>query len=239
MALPSRYKQLLLAGASSLALAQSALAADKPVTKAPPAVASWAGPYAGIHLGAAWHELEFRELAAPFFFPGVQGASLNQNGFIGGAQAGYNWQAQNYVFGLEADISWISGSGRTTAVGSGLNSEAFTKMDWLATFRARAGFVVNPLFYVTGGLAVASVTNTWLEVNGPPSGYRSDKVRTGYVVGVGAEHMYAANRTVRLELLYVDLGKVTDQPMLFGDPHYRSEFRNTAVIARGAFNLKF
>jgi outer membrane immunogenic protein len=236
----ARLTRFLLASASTLALACAASAADKPVTKAPPVVANWTGPYAGINLGAAWHEAEFRELSPlPVFFPGLPPQSLSQTAFTGGIQTGYNWQNQSYVYGIEADINWVAGSERGGGFALGIGSSTFTKIDWLATLRARAGFVINPLFYITGGLAIASIENEWLTVGGTPTGFVSDKTRVGYVVGAGAEHMYAANRTVRLEVLYLDFGKHVVNPPLFGQLHYRSEFRNTAIIARAAFNLKW
>ena len=34
----------------------------------------------------------------------ITSASYNMNGFIGGGQAGYNWQTNNWVWGIEGDI---------------------------------------------------------------------------------------------------------------------------------------
>ena len=45
----------------------------------------WQGLYAGVHAGFGW--------------------SGDADGAVGGAQAGYNWQSQQFVYGLEADIS--------------------------------------------------------------------------------------------------------------------------------------
>ena len=69
----------------------------------PPPPSNWAGFYLGGNIGGGIG----RDRTA-FTFTAV-GAStelfnLSPDGFIGGAQAGYNWQAGNWVFGLEADI---------------------------------------------------------------------------------------------------------------------------------------
>src|SRR5258708_13978569 len=53
-------------------------------------VYSWAGPYLGANLGYAWGSVEHNP-AKP-------------SGFVGGAQAGYNWQTGPWVFGVEGDI---------------------------------------------------------------------------------------------------------------------------------------
>ena len=98
--------------------------------------------------------------------------NIDQSGFIGGGQAGYNYQwGQNFVVGLEADIqgSGIRGTGSYTGVGS----DAYTmfgmphgtrtaigggvvqaNLDWFGTVRGRIGYLFTPnlLVYATGGL---------------------------------------------------------------------------------------
>ena len=51
---------------------------------------SWAGPYLGANLGYGWGS--------------VDNNPTNPSGFVGGVQAGYNWQSGAMVFGLEGDI---------------------------------------------------------------------------------------------------------------------------------------
>ena len=41
-----------------------------------------------------------------------------QTGFIGGGQAGYNWQSGAAVFGLETDFDWTMPSKNSTFVSS-------------------------------------------------------------------------------------------------------------------------
>jgi outer membrane immunogenic protein len=33
-------------------------------------------------------------------------SAFGPDGIIGGVQAGYNWQVNNYLLGLEADANW-------------------------------------------------------------------------------------------------------------------------------------
>src|SRR5262249_1869289 len=51
---------------------------------------SWAGPYLGGNLGWAWGS--------------VDNNPTRPSGFVGGAQAGYNFQTGPWVFGIEGDI---------------------------------------------------------------------------------------------------------------------------------------
>ena len=95
---------------------------------------------------------------------------LDPQGVLGGVQAGYNWQAGKFVFGLEADIqaSDIHGNAVLTPIiqnngtpfpGAGFLA-ASQRIDWFGTVRARAGFtpVDRLLLYVTGGLAYGDVS---------------------------------------------------------------------------------
>jgi len=95
--------------------------------------------------------------------------SLNTraDGGIGGFDLGYNVQLNNFVWGVETDISRsnIAGSASSTVntfappLSNGLpysaTAENQTKIDYLGTIRARVGFapIANVLFYATGGLA--------------------------------------------------------------------------------------
>jgi opacity protein-like surface antigen len=67
---------------------------------------------------------------------------LNGSGFTGGGQAGYNWQAGKWLFGIEGDISYVGINdsnfiNRPVAaplVGNFLHSET-EKNGWLGTLR--------------------------------------------------------------------------------------------------------
>ena len=108
-------------------------------------------------------------------------SSPRLDGVLGGAQIGYNWQANAWVFGLEADIQGTSedgsGSASETVTPAGLLILALPpttgtlnyseKLPWFGTVRGRLGVLANPnwLFYATGGLAYGEVdTNTTFTV---------------------------------------------------------------------------
>jgi outer membrane immunogenic protein len=114
------------------------------------------------------------------FFP-VTSNHGNNSGFIGGVQAGYNFQftpGAGFVVGGEADIDWADlGHNRN----NGLLFTSFTvpqfpgtvfspsglavathnnNNQWLGTVRLRAGYAWDRLLvYATGGLAYGSIRN--------------------------------------------------------------------------------
>jgi outer membrane immunogenic protein len=225
-------RQHLLATVSTLALVGTASAADLPrvITKAPTAAIAptWTGPYIGLNGGVAWHRarLTYTQLA-PFF---TDQFSLTEVGATAGAQAGYNWQWQNFVAGIEADLNWIDGAGGRIFPGANFS----TSLNRLATIRGRAGITLSPtLVYVTGGFARGKVENT--SIVGPRTFVDRD-TRSGWTAGGGIEHMFASNWTAKAEVLYVDLG---DSRTIFNGGGYSSRFRNTAIIGRIGLNLRW
>jgi outer membrane immunogenic protein len=117
-----------------------ALAADLPV-KAPPAppppapVFSWNGFYIGANIGGAWTNGSITD--------NFTGADLgfSNSGFIGGGQAGFNWQINNFVFGIEGDIDGADISHTSSAIGTPIGVlQGRTSTDWIATLTGRVGW---------------------------------------------------------------------------------------------------
>lgn len=138
---------------------------------------SWAGPYLGANLGYGWGEVD-NSIAKP-------------SGFLGGVQAGYNWQSGQFVFGIEGDIQ---GSGADDRFAAWKFSNP-----WFGTVRGRVGYAMNNvLLYGTGGLAFG-------ELKAEAFGLTETHTTTGWTVGAGAEVGFAPNWTAKVEYLYVDL----------------------------------
>jgi outer membrane immunogenic protein len=244
---------IAIAAAAGSAVAPNALAADMSV-KARPQVAAaawnWTGFYVGAHLGAAWQE--GRAAGTYADFPSARYPFNNKTsptGFVGGGQIGYNWQSGIFVYGLEADISGLSGSGTASQVVApgAIVMTSTNVINWLGTIRGRAGVTIggDTLVYATGGFAYGRVTNTHTEFDsGAPNTatWQEQGNRSGYAVGGGIEHMFGAHWTVRLEGLYVDLGKKTLGAQTTGVCDFIClpvTFQNEAIIARGAINYQF
>lgn len=277
-------RKFLIAAALAITTG-SAFAADMaPYVKAPPiAVPTWAGGYIGINLGGAWGEGS-PSFSNPFTSPGsifavcgspagvapaapIGGPSTDcgrGSSFIGGAQAGYNWQTGAWVYGVEVDGAWQRlinrsftrfGSNPTggAPMGSVATDTAYVRseMDGLGTFRGRIGYAPsNWMVYVTGGLAVGGVNNSVTEILAPGNacfagGCRvatDDSIRAGWTVGAGAEWMFAPKWSVGAEYLYVDLGKstITAGPIggFFTNTSV-STFENTEHVVRAKVNYHF
>ena len=106
----SRFDSATLAAIAVLGFASMASAADLPVkapiyTKAPIMVPmyNWTGFYIGLNAGYSWGRQE-NDLVVTATGATLFSNSDHLNGFIGGGQIGYNWQVNQWVFGLEADF---------------------------------------------------------------------------------------------------------------------------------------
>src|ERR1700752_77720 len=157
----NKMKRFLLgtAALAALCLSRPAFAADLParVTQGPPALVSLVYDWSGFYLdvNAAYTFAEDEDITTTGQAAGnianVAGGArparvrLDRDGFIGGGQMGYNWQVSpNWVFGLEADISYVDVRRDVTVVGiSGagapLNNTFRTRMEYFGTVRGRIG----------------------------------------------------------------------------------------------------
>jgi outer membrane immunogenic protein len=111
---------------------------------------SWTGCYVGMEGGGILGRSKDTD-ADPanknFGLPINNGFNLS-GGLVGGT-AGCNYQVNNWVFGLENDISWTDARGSAfdiTPFNTAATSQ--TKENWLDTLRGRIGFAWNrALFY--------------------------------------------------------------------------------------------
>ena len=111
-------RKFLLGTAALMTLASPAISADMrlSVTKAPPPVVpvwNWSGCYVGGHAGGLWAnsgEWIVRTPGGDFF-----GQSLGEhdlNGWVGGAQAGCDYQfAGGFVIGVQGDYAVADAEG--------------------------------------------------------------------------------------------------------------------------------
>ena len=235
-----QMRRLMLAGVSTAVLAGPAMAADLGMpTKAPqqPLPSTWTGPYAGLHLGWIGHDASVAELS-PGWPPGFS-ADQSVDGIIGGGHAGYNWQYQSLVLGVEGDISGASGSGSLIYGGYGPSETFSTKLNWLGTIRGRVGVAFDQwLIYGTAGWAFAGIDNTRIAVTIGPFTLDASETKSGVVWGGGVERMFGRNWTARVEAFHVDLGDSTFTNTTV-DGTYITRFTNKATIVRGGVSFKW
>ena len=233
-AVRGHLKTFLMTTASAAVLAGSAaLAQPAP----PPLKANWTGAYIGLNASASAHDWKFTDVGAACGFcnPRVFWDS-DRLGIGGGAHAGYNWQNDRAVLGVEADFKWLGlgATGRTQG-GPGVVS-LVADVDWVSTFRVRAGITASPtILYLTGGLALGRINNGWTRAG---KANILHKTKTGWTAGVGIEQMLSANTTGRIELRYVDLGKSTVTRTFCCGP-LTAEFENNLVEFIGGLSFRW
>ncbi|WOH68254.1 porin family protein [Bradyrhizobium sp. BWA-3-5] len=266
----SIFKTIAASALAAMAVASAASAADlaaRPYTKAPvmAPVYDWTGFYIGGNVGYSWGRSSDTSTltngAGAVLF--TTGAGANMDGVIGGGQIGYNWQVQNWVWGLEADIQGSDQKGRRDYLcPTGVCTPPFgviavfpgpavpvaldQKLEWFGTVRGRVGVLATPqvLFYATGGLAYGEV-NTSAVIGAGAFGFNAHDTRVGYTVGAGVEGAIGGNWTAKLEYLYMDLGRtsgtfLTTIPALGGGVlSYNYSSRITDNIVRVGLNYKF
>lgn len=186
-------------------------------TYVPAAPANWAGLYLGGNAGgaSARNRSSFVGSGANEFF------NLSPDGFIGGGQVGYNWQAANWVAGFEADIQGSTQRDNDACITRCLVNQGSSfdaKLPWLGTVRGRLGYSLgSTLLYGTAGYAYGGVKTRITAIgNGPAIDTTFSGSRGGWTVGGGIERpfnffgMFGSNWTSKSEYLYVDLGSTSD-----------------------------
>ena len=194
-----------------IAVTMGARAADMPI-KVPPAVvplATWTGFYVGANVGGGFSQKKFIDN-----FPtpdGVLDASPNPSAWVGGLQAGYNYQINSLLFGLEGGFTWLGARSTFSCFNFGAQS-CTADPEWLATFTPRIGAVFGPaLFYVKGGPAWIRDTYTDISsvaahaggvASAPGDLFTAHDIRSGWTAGAGIEYLFLPNWSVRVEYDY-------------------------------------
>jgi opacity protein-like surface antigen len=225
-------KTLILRGAIAVALLASAPAAF--------AQSSWTGGYLGVYLGNAdggddddtilfdtnldgdFGDTVNTAAGANAFSPGfcdgiangptpASGCEKNTGGADYGFRGGYDWQMENWVFGLVAeygdnDIRDAVSAFSTTPA----RYTMLRKVDGLFALRARAGFAIGEtgdnLIYITGGYARAGVSNYFFTSNGVNTFTNNgDDNASGVQAGLGWERRFGSNFALGLEYLHTRL----------------------------------
>lgn len=209
--------------ASSPALAGSPAPAPVEPVIAPVASApafSWAGGYAGVNVGYGGDKAKHPFSLTPYLVDlggdrtdsdTLSGSlDMTSSGFAGGAQVGWNFQNDGFVYGVEADYQASGIKGETSfhlaAPGGSISGEIGTKLKHFGTLRARVGHTVTDRFLVYGTAGLASgKTDSYINLDGMSESV--SKTKTGWTAGIGAEYAFNDNWSLKSEYMYTDLGK--------------------------------
>lgn len=220
-------KRVLLAGVAVLALTAAASAADLTMEPAPmapvvaPVAFDWTGFYVGVHGGGAWGDFSTNIW---------QDAFGNASSALGGVQAGYNYQINQFVLGVQTDLAYTNlTTGQDVIPGLvGVNAN----LNWLGSTTVRAGYAIDTwLPYVKGGFAYGET-----QANIDSLLFSGSKWATGWTVGAGLEKAFTKNITGFAEYDYFDLGSAAyDISNAIGT----IELKNTTNVVKVGLNYKF
>jgi len=275
----NRWLTGVAAVALTVAGAVTAQAADLPTKKMAPAPVyipppfTWTGFYIGANAGAIIStgsvDSTFYANGFPFLTNNYANPFSNhQTGFLGGGQAGYNWQTGAWVLGVETDFDGSTLKKDASVVGPGfsgltgdwarfngdyLTANGSIKLNWLGTTRARVGWVVTPdnrlMIYGTGGVAYGggkADLNVYDAAGGWGWSGSQSKTKVGWAVGGGAEYAITDHITIKGEYLFTDLGSSNTTAAgtlltntLFPGTYVTSKVKYEASIIRAGVNYKF
>ncbi len=206
-------------GALAIALLGSvsatAFAADLPSRKeapvyiAPVPVFSWTGFYVGAEFGGQWGNNSTSLVNNYTGNTLLTTGSYNTSGVVGGGLVGYNYQINQFVLGVEGDLTGSSNQGRFSTTNTLFNASQNSQYGFGAGVRGRLGFAMDhTLIYATGGWAYETIDQTYN--NSLVNNFLQQKIstdRSGYTVGGGVEYAFNYNWSARLEYRYTDYGK--------------------------------
>lgn len=194
-----------------------------------PPLFSWAGMYLGMNsgVGVPLHPNEHlhanggRDIQTIDLYP----SSHVRTGITFGAQAGYNWQKDYLVYGVETDFNYLDGWGGGKSgfyptpaffrpegiAGYWLNYQQ--PVNFYASMRLRAGLAFDRLLiYGTGGVALGGTRGpatlmfladekvkdfpVWLRVF---EARQSFSRRMKYILGAGMEYAFLDDTSLRFE----------------------------------------
>jgi len=253
-----------LALASSLTFAQ---AADMPMPMKAAAAApayQWTGCYAGLNGGGGASGTNFTTLVVPgTYLDAADAAEVTNDGtgshdtsnFLGGGQAGCNWQTKTLVVGLEGDFdyfrsnsSFVNNTNMLPDLGVPFTINQETSTDYIATVRPRIGVAADRNFgYVTGGVAFtrATYTESYSDADAP-SGVgtaTATKSLTGWTAGAGWEYALTDHWLFRLEYLYASFPKTNAAGVIAAPGVGANVLQGSSdlviQVARAAINFKF
>jgi outer membrane immunogenic protein len=201
-----------------VAAAREAYAADMPVKYAAPAAAlpayNWSGFYLGGHVGYGWGEAG----ATPTGITGllVDPFRTDNDGWLGGATFGFNYQNGRVVVGYEGEFSWSGIKGDANAnllfgLIPGASVTGSYQNNWIFTSAGRLGVAFDTLLiYGKAGIALAENEYTAtmsVPLLGLNYGSTITETEVGWLVGAGLEWAVAGNWTMKVEGSYMDFGQ--------------------------------
>jgi len=203
---------------------------------------NWTGCYIGGNVGGAWSRMDTSRFSQDTVGPSFADYGReDDSGFIGGGQAGCDFQTTNLVFGIQGtfDFGGVKGSHALTDIPT--LSET-NNLNAVYTATGRMGYLYTPSFlgYVKAGMAWMQDKNQVLQ----PGGALAESAKftlPGMTAGLGFEWMFTRNWSVFAEWNYMWIEDTSGQHFTAA-PGLLSETLNvkqTAQTVLVGVNYKF
>ena len=198
------------------------------------APSDWSGFYLGGNLGmdqGSWKFTYYDDQV-----PAGGSKTVSSTGLEGGLQAGYNFQVDNFVYGVEGDFQASSLKSDEQGGFSFDSCGCFdVSLNSFGTLRAKAGVLLDPsiLLYATGGLILGDLSYTAKDSS--PKGSATIWA-PGLTVGGGAEFLVAPKFSIKAEGLYYNFGSPRFD---LGNTSFNTNLDVSGYIARVGFNYHF
>ncbi|PBC00126.1 hypothetical protein CK224_02895 [Mesorhizobium sp. WSM3862] len=165
---------------------------------------SWTGYYAGAEIGAGFSHPGFDGPSA------VSSSDFSDTAFIGGVYVGHDWQAGQFVYGGVASFDFLGFHNQNSShvvvdpIFGGKTHAYNYDLDWVASARARAGFLASDQFllYGTAGVAVSrfGTSSSTTGILGGADAVNTTKV--GGAFGAGVEYAFAPHWALKTEYVH-------------------------------------
>jgi len=222
-----KFSTFLLGGVAFLGLSSAAFAADLIISQPVPSTVlssgtDWSGFYAGGHVGYGWGDWDYSGTYEPGPTPFTRRGE--PEGWLAGVQVGHNWQVDNVVFGLQADLDL---AGIEVANPSGANDS----LDAFGTLSGRVGLALGSMLpYVKLGAGIGSATGVW------QGGEEAHAGAYGWVAGAGLE--VAVTDSVSAFVEYDYIGFKTDT-FEFTTASGRVDVEGSLQTVKAGLNFRF
>ncbi len=182
------------------AAAAVAFLVSGPALSAPLGVYDWTGFYVGV--GGSFSGLDVSVGPGSLSAPGTPGTEFSGNGAMFDIFGGVNAAQDNFLYGLEAELSLgkISGTNEAPTVPS-------LSVNAIGSLSGRVGLVYDH-FTIFGKLGLAVAAGSATEDHGYGD-KGSSEFHFGGLVGVGAEYQMTESVSIRGELSYAAFADAT------------------------------
>lgn len=206
------------------------------ITPAAAQTKNWTGPYAGVHVGYGWADVDHRQTNGGM---PVGPYSYDAEGLLAGVTVGYNHQMQQLVLGIEAEGGYmdITGTGRIPSSTPPNYQALDVDGGFYGLIAGRIGFAFDrTLVYGKGGWAYMDGDAGQKTTKPGYITHRSEAFQ-GFVYGAGVEHALTERMSIKFEWLRFDFDSVTGDQQSVTDAPIGFRYTNKTDFQPDTFKL--